>query len=285
LDSGNVLVVPEFDETNPNTASFHKADGEFLRLVTWSEAEYLMPLLPEITFVNEKFPTCQPKEWKFLWSVETNDLRSYKPETACNGGDYAFYQKTSYFVRGKQFMSVTLHTSSADFSYCELDGRFQDTKYVKIIGADIEIDVPASVNYHDVMVLDQVGEHCSLAEVLQATDCTIEDKTTYEPLTPEMVSKRKKLLVETNYPFTWEDYLPKSNGRRGGSERRVLQRTEFPVLPITQEMFDSHENVANGVNIFEITPELNPGYYEIGTDYVHIHGPAESGVIGYCFKF
>lgn len=56
------------------------------------------------------------------------------------------------------------------------------------------------------------------------------------------------------------------------------------IKKISQELFNNHENVENGTNIYEIDGNLAPGFYKIGTDYVQIfETPQENGPIGYYF--
>jgi len=109
---------------------FSKTNGEFLRQCSENEAEFLSS--NALTIELPKSPD-HPTEfpiWNFLAKViAVDDNSNYRPETSCNGGDYAYWENRHWFcatVNGLTvFRYITEFGTTAEFSYDELDGRFQ----------------------------------------------------------------------------------------------------------------------------------------------------------------
>lgn len=115
---------PTFDK-----AYFKKPSGEFIREVSDSEAEFLCQNCLEIE-CSVEHPKFLPT-WYFIKSVRVlDDYFSWKPGTSDNGGDYSFHTFRDWYVakypNGEwKFAYVERHSSSAEFSFDELAGRFQ----------------------------------------------------------------------------------------------------------------------------------------------------------------
>lgn len=110
---------------------FQKPNGEFIREVSDSEAEYLLENCLE---VDVRFPPAQPNflpSWHFIKSVQViQDNSNYRWETCRNGGDYSFQTYHDWYVakypRGIwKFCFVERYSTSAEFEFDELDGSFQ----------------------------------------------------------------------------------------------------------------------------------------------------------------
>ena len=110
---------------------FQRPDGEFIREVSDSEVQYLCQNCLEIDvhFPNEHpefFPT-----WYFVKSIQViQDNSNYRWETCNNGGNYSFKTYHDWYVAFSpdgswKFAFVERHSTSADFEYDELVGRFQ----------------------------------------------------------------------------------------------------------------------------------------------------------------
>ena len=174
---------------------FQKPNGEFLREVSNDEAKFLSEVGHEIDFHS---PVEHPAEfpvWKFITSVRMcNDYSNYKAETSCNGGNYSFVRFEDWYVgkvSGKTvFRYVSRHTTSAEFSYDELDGRFQqDLGAIHVINADIPEryitqcqywDQELQENVYDVYeVLEKISEIGTFEQLWNSTCVDIPSK--YEP--------------------------------------------------------------------------------------------------------
>lgn len=132
--SGNILVAC----TNGKYC-FLNPSLEFIREVSESEGEYLSDMCLEINFnvqlhsqvtkylLGLEFPT-----WHFVKSILVlQDNSNYKWETSNNGGNYAFQTYHDWYVAqypdGKwKFAFIENHSTSAEFSYDELAGSFQN---------------------------------------------------------------------------------------------------------------------------------------------------------------
>jgi hypothetical protein len=124
-DGGNLLRYCELGWY------FSKPNGEFIRQVSNGEGDWLSRYGHEIDF---HFPQPHPQffpKWEFIASVRvTDDFSNFRAETSCNGGNYSFATFEDWFVAkfsngDWKFMSVTRHSTSAEFSYDELFGSFQ----------------------------------------------------------------------------------------------------------------------------------------------------------------
>ena len=135
-NNGNIAVVVREDGKVVYCA-FITPKGEWLREATYGEIStiafnYALQLSVcsiNDEFFGEKLPEQAPL-WEFMGSIRVEeDYSSYKPETCNNGGDYAFYTNLDvYFttINGKAVIrGVTRYSTSAEFSYDELNGSFQ----------------------------------------------------------------------------------------------------------------------------------------------------------------
>lgn len=112
---------------------FESPKGEFIREVSCDEFDYLCQngILCEswderLEIEPEFLPT-----WHFLKSVNVlDDFSDYQSETSCNGGNYSFIHFHDWFVAkypdGKwKFAFIERYSTSSEFSYDELAGKFQ----------------------------------------------------------------------------------------------------------------------------------------------------------------
>lgn len=110
---------------------FQKPNGEFIREVSDSEAEYLCQNCLEVQVtLPPEIPEFLPT-WYFVKSIQViQDDSNWKPETCRNGGNYSSHTYHDWYVAqypdGKwKFAFVERHTTSADFAYDEIKGEFQ----------------------------------------------------------------------------------------------------------------------------------------------------------------
>lgn len=110
---------------------FQKPNGEFIREVSDSEAEFLSQNCLEVDIHHpNEHPEFLPT-WHFIKSVlVVEDDSNYRWETSSNGGDYSFQTYHDWYVakypNGEwKFAFVERHSTSAEFSYDELTGNFQ----------------------------------------------------------------------------------------------------------------------------------------------------------------
>ena len=110
---------------------FQKPNGDFLRQVSNSEAEFLSAnclgiFIPEVPHV-EFFP-----QWNFWKSIQIlQDNSNYRWESSCNGGNYSFQTYLDvYFAKFPdgtwKIATIERTSTSADFSYDELRGNFHN---------------------------------------------------------------------------------------------------------------------------------------------------------------
>ena len=109
---------------------FQKPNGEFIREVSDSEAEFLSQNCLEVDIHHSnEHPEFLPT-WHFVKSIlVVDDYSNYRAETSCNGGDYAFHTYHDWYVAkypdgSWKFAFVENHSTSAEFSYTELGGNF-----------------------------------------------------------------------------------------------------------------------------------------------------------------
>lgn len=137
--------------TNKEQAGFFTNSGKFIRPCPPSEQDYLLNTVglteitewvlpvkngyffehPELQYLMMNGGSPFPK-WHFLKSIEVVcDESNYQWETSNNGGDYSYSTRKDYFamktIEGKwKFAYLTTHSTSAEFSYDELSGSFQN---------------------------------------------------------------------------------------------------------------------------------------------------------------
>lgn len=140
---------------------FQTTKGEFLRECPKSEGAYLtdndLLLEAEIEFPNPH-PVIFPL-WHFIKTIPILcDESNYRWETSNNGGNYSFATYHDWFVakmpNGKwQFCFVEHHSTSAEFSYDELSGNFQND-----IGTFFPTNVGENVSYQSQIGKGRDGE-------------------------------------------------------------------------------------------------------------------------------
>jgi hypothetical protein len=136
LTKGGNILLKDVD----GKYSFHNSELNFLREVSKSEGDYLVSTEPVEIIVQAglyskftefcigigDFPI-----WIFIKSIHvTQDNSNYRWETCNNGGDYSFQTYHDWYVaqypdRTWRFAYVETHYTSAEFSYDELTGSFQ----------------------------------------------------------------------------------------------------------------------------------------------------------------
>lgn len=135
-NNGNIAVVVK-EEDNILYCAFITPKGEWLREATYEEVQHIadnaMFRVEDAFMMQENFDICLPEHapiWEFMGSIRIEeDYLSYKPETCCNGGDYAFYTNLDVYcttINDKVVIrGVTRYSTSAEFEYDELNGSFQ----------------------------------------------------------------------------------------------------------------------------------------------------------------
>ena len=161
LTKNGLLVVRD------DAAFFTNNSGEFRRLASQDEVEYLTDVMNiqislfyaegwHSKFLENRLNTSIPL-WQFLWSVRSSDYSSYKPETCNNGGDYAFHSTEYFFARCVdskwEIKSLTLKTTSAGFSYDELNGRFQNNCMGLVSLLGVKNECFSKSNYGSIVTL------------------------------------------------------------------------------------------------------------------------------------
>jgi len=148
--------------------AFYKPNGDFLRLVSWEEYEFLIAELTEIVIQphTKQVDFEAPVMWEYLWKTKHDDFSSWKAGTCNNGGDYSFSITSRYYARktrnGWQFLCVDIHSTSAEFPYDEIKGGFQyNLRTVGVIGCDQDFDVLTQWD-HAHVVIDHIGNLCPL---------------------------------------------------------------------------------------------------------------------------
>ena len=216
---GNVLAY------GGQYAAFHNVEGDFLRMASLEEAEFLAGVLQPVNFPADRMPDFEnPSEWVFLWSVKSSDYSNYRPETCNNGGDYAFYVTTSYYARktrkGWQFCALDVHGTSAEFDYDEITGNFQSTTWTPVIGASHEIALYVQGDGSP-LILDGITKKVGLP--FNATDI-INDPNDENPMDwavilPTFSELRRRALRLREIGFTRPN-AHQRKGRRGNMSKR-----------------------------------------------------------------
>lgn len=244
--SGNILVAC----TNGKYC-FLNPSLEFIREVSQSEGEYLSDMCLEIEFnvqihsqvtkylLGLEFPT-----WHFIKSIlVVEDYSNYKWETCNNGGNYSFQTYHDWYVAkypdGKwKFAFVERHTTSAEFSYDELAGSFQNDlgclNISNIMGEPMSYQCQQAkwwdgeeVHYYSEEVLEKIAIVSSFEGMWNEMYYYIPSKWDEEEYTDpanqcsalsftnkkEIISRLKKLGV------TRQDKKPSVRGGRKGGRR------------------------------------------------------------------
>ena len=150
LTKNGLLVVRD------DAAFFTNNSGEFRRLASQDEVEYLTDVMNIPQCERFDLPLAIIPLWQFLWSVRSSDYSSYKPETCNNGGDYAFHSTEYFFARLDskwEIKSLTLKTTSAGFSYDELNGRFQNNCMGLVSLLGVKNECFSKSNYGSIVTL------------------------------------------------------------------------------------------------------------------------------------
>lgn len=195
-NNGNIAVVVK-EEDKVVYCAFISPKGEWLREATGNEVANVaygnrLPLA-DLQMVREFFDEVLPQHaptWEFMGSIRIEeDYSSYKPETSCNGGDYAFYTSLDIYhatINGKAVIrGVTRYSTSAEFSYDELNGSFQtnltncevlNTNYQYIIGSEV-FSKTASYDSqgYDTCFLEQISQVYKLEDIYNLT-CEVIEK-------------------------------------------------------------------------------------------------------------
>lgn len=185
-NNGNIAVVVR-EEDNILYCAFITPKGEWLREATYQEFENIaqnaMFLVKDAYLMEETFETYLPEHapiWEFVGSIRVEeDYSSYKPETGCNGGDYAFYTSLDVYhsmINGKSIIrGVTRYSTSAEFEYDELSASFQinltccevlNTNYQYIIGNEIfNKTATYSTQGYETAYLEQISKVYKLEDI------------------------------------------------------------------------------------------------------------------------
>lgn len=184
LTKNGLLVVRE------DAAFFTANDGTFRRLASKDEVTHLLEIgLPYFNRVianctadlNYKLSNIEVPLWHYLWTISSSDYSSYKPGTCNNGGDYAFHEHTHFYARcidgNWEIKKLVLHSTSAEFSYDELNGEFQNNNMGNLNFLGIADDCPLKSIYTQTMdgceediIIDRLLEASSYDEALEAVD-------------------------------------------------------------------------------------------------------------------
>ena len=175
---------------------FSKPTGEFLREVTWDEAEYLETKCLKIEAQGApEHPSFFPF-WEFITSVRTfADYRGFKGETSIIGGDYVFYEDVDWYVAltpdgTYQFRYVKTYSTSSNIGYDNLKGEFQIVRDLNLTNAP---RVYATQNGGEAMLeqISQIGQLHELWNTICETLSFLGEKTESQI----SFSKKKEIFV------------------------------------------------------------------------------------------
>lgn len=224
-----------------NKFYFQKPNGEFIREVSDSEAEFLCQNCLE---VDVHFPNEHPEflpTWHFVKSIQVvQDNSNYRWETSNNGGNYSFQTYHNWYVakypNGEwKFAFVEKHTTSAEFGYDELNGRFQqDLGYLCLSNvADNKGQYQSQAGiewiggekfYSSEEVLEKVGTMSSFEDMWTEQYEYIPsrwDKDEAEIVVGLSFSLKKKIITRLKeLGVTRQDKKPSLRGQRRGRARR-----------------------------------------------------------------
>ena len=238
-----------------NKFYFQKSNGEFIREVSNSEAEFLCQncLEVDVHFPNEHsifFPT-----WHFVRSVLVlQDNSNYRWETCNNGGNYSFQTCHDWFVAkypsGEwKFAFVERYSTSAEFAYDELADSFQSDLGTLYISNGVDCPsyssqagvewIDGEKKYVVNEVLEKIGTIASLSdlwnEMFQFIPSLWDDdeigllgKALSFTDKKEIVKKLKYLFEsqDTIEEYTWEEFrkanaIARRRKSRGGGKRNA----------------------------------------------------------------
>lgn len=238
-NGGNLL---RFHPTNK--FYFQKPNGEFIREVSNSEAEFLCQNCLE---VDVHFPHEHPEflpTWHFVRSILLiDDYSNYRAGTSCNGGDYAFHTHHDWYVSkypdgSWKFAFVECFSTSAEFSYDELAGSFQsDLGYLCLSNG---VDCPSYSSqagidridgekvYGVEEVLEKIGTMSCFEdmwnEVYEYIPSRWEDEDEDYSTKPSLSFQGKKEIItclkELGIEKSHKPKSPRGNRGGGGGERR-----------------------------------------------------------------
>ena len=190
-------------------------DGKFRRYMTQEETEYIKKNCQKIHLQGGEITVELPEKWRSLWSWRVSDYTSYKPETCNNGGDYAFHQTHNIFGRMNgdklELLDVIRHSTSAEFSYDEANGSFQNSGMAHATFVDCEAEsfrLFTQTGYYDEdgypidreYSLNQFGQEIPIQEAIQAGDTEYngneDDPTNLQNASYEEQVRREDLLKE-----------------------------------------------------------------------------------------
>lgn len=227
-NNGNVLCK------NSQKIFFAKPNGELIRECTLSQYEHLSGICPEIEFLeipfNGALDVVMLPKWKLVATSQTySDLSNYDYRTCNNGGNYSFGVMSYFFaavVNGKfTIRELEIQTTSAEFSYDELAGSFQQNlQGIFCINAPecpwIATQTRSGENEN--FALEEYAKEISVESFLaaQCTEISQRDdedqETRYTPIwTAEQVENFKAEFSQMG----WSGQKRNANDRRGGGER------------------------------------------------------------------
>lgn len=198
-NNGNIAVVVKEVSARGDSemvyCAFISPKGEWLREATGNEVANVaygnrLPLA-DLQMVREFFDNVLPQQapvWEFMGSIRVEeDYSSYKPETSCNGGDYAFYTSLDVYhttINGKAVIrGVTRYSTSAEFEYDELNASFQtnlvdcqvlNTHYQYEIGNEVFNNIKSYRTQGYDTTLEQISQVYKLEDICNLTCKVIE---------------------------------------------------------------------------------------------------------------
>ena len=195
-NNGNIAVVVREDGKvhynafiTPKGEWLREATGNELATIAFNNALWLSVCSINNEFFEEHLPKHAPV-WEFVGRIRVKeDLSSYKPETGCNGGDYAFYTDLDVYVttiNGKAVIrGVTRYSTSAEFEYDELNASFQtnlvdcqvlNTHYQYEIGNEVFNNIKSyRTQGYDTTFLEQISQVYKLEDICNLT-CEVIEK-------------------------------------------------------------------------------------------------------------
>lgn len=191
-EGGNLL---RFHETLKKPY-FESPSGEFLRECSNDEFEHLCKLGIRCESCDERLEI-EPKflpTWHFIRSeLVVADYSGYRPETSNNGGNYSFYIYHDWFAAKFpneiwNFCYVERHSTSAEFEFDELTGKFQSD-----LGAIYLSNVQDNISYRT-----QIGRYWD------------EENECWYSSIPEVI---EKFAIQATFKELWNEtyhYIPLS---------------------------------------------------------------------------
>ena len=200
---GNILAKKD------DQFAFFSANGTFLRECTEKDAIWLTQDCHKISSDTLEQSLNWPNKmpfWHYLLSFRcTEDFTNYKPETGCNGGDYAIFTDIDILIaetpKGWEFRTVSLYSSSAEFRMDELTGGYNE--YVKetfVVNADRKY---LSGQEDNVVVLEQISDSITWSQISNLATLTFnEGYQNVAPISDETLTTIKSKSLNIGVPET-----------------------------------------------------------------------------------